>query len=283
MNDQNLDMFNTCTEVVTSKRCKQKELNQYFTAPWFATLMVQKYLPELTSSDLVLEPSCGMGSLLKAIPSHVGAVGVELDREVALKAKSTSGRDVLVGDFTTIDIPFNPTAIIGNPPFKLDTFEQMLVRSYELLGHDQKAVYLLPAYFFQTAKSVVRFKHKWSIEVDFVPRDIYSGLSKPLVIAQFIKDGKRLLKNLFFYVEKIEYEDMSARSKEILKDQNHRSVWRALVEDAVKCLGGKAKLKQIYDFISQKRPTENPFWKEQVRKVAQMHLSRVGFGEYALD
>lgn len=257
-------------------------LKQYFTAPWFATLMVEHYFGNLCSKDLVLEPSCGHGAFLKAIPDHVQAVGVEIDDEVAQMARITSGRNVITGDFMDVDLPFRPTAIIGNPPFSLDIFESMLSRSYDLLPKDKKAVFLLPAYFFQTAKSVVRFKHKWSIEVDFVPRDIYAGLSKPLVVAQFVKDGMRLLKNLFFYSEKIDFENLSARSKGILKDQMQKSVWKSLVFDAMSHLGGKAKLKQIYDFVSNKRPTENPFWKEQIRKVAQKHLVRVGRGEYEM-
>lgn len=279
---QNLSLFDLPAEITSPELNNQEKLKQYFTAPWFASLMVQHYFPDLDEADLILEPSAGRGALIKAIPDHVPAIGVEIDPEVAQLARESSGRQIITGDFTTVDIPFTPTGIIGNPPFDLSVFEMMLSRSYELLPKDKKAVFLLPAYFYQTAKSVIRFRHKWSMSLDMVPRDIYPGLSKPLVIGQFIKDGKRIMSNMLFYMEKVEFDDMSARSKEILKDQARRSVWKDLVVDAVKSLGGRAKLKQIYDFVSPKRPTENPFWREQIRKVAQKALTRVGHGEYAL-
>ncbi len=41
--------------------------------------MVDQFFGDLDSSDIVLEPSCGRGSFLTAIPQEIQAFGVEID------------------------------------------------------------------------------------------------------------------------------------------------------------------------------------------------------------
>ena len=45
----------------------------------------------LSSSDLVVEPSCGAGAFLKAIPDEVPVVGVKIDPELAEIARQNTG------------------------------------------------------------------------------------------------------------------------------------------------------------------------------------------------
>lgn len=40
---------------------------------------------------------------------------------------------------------------------------------------------------------------------------------------------------------------------------------------------------EIYEYVVDRRPTRNPAWREQVRKVCQQHARRVGHGRYMLD
>lgn len=95
---------------------RKAELSQWFTPEWAAAMLVEKYFSSLSGSDLVLEPSCGRGAFLKAIPEHVPVVGVEIDPQLAQIARDTTGRRVITGDFNTVNLPEGVTAIVGNPP-----------------------------------------------------------------------------------------------------------------------------------------------------------------------
>jgi len=67
----------------------------------------------LSSSDLVVEPSCGAGAFLKAIPDEVPVVGVKIDPELAEIAQQNTGPHVITGDFATATLPSSVTADIG--------------------------------------------------------------------------------------------------------------------------------------------------------------------------
>lgn len=56
-----------------------------------------------------------------------------------------------------------------------------------------------------------------------------------------------------------------------------------LVAEAIERMGGEAHLKEIYEYVAERRPTPNPHWREQVRKVCQKKASRVGKGRYAMQ
>src|SRR3546814_14682276 len=64
-----------------------------------AERLVERHFPDLGAKDLVLEPSCGIGAFLRAIPATTSAIGVEIDPERAAIARQRSGRPVIPGDF----------------------------------------------------------------------------------------------------------------------------------------------------------------------------------------
>lgn len=78
--------------------------SQWLTPEWAAQAIVDEFWPDLTPDELVLEPSCGRGAFLKAVPAHVPAVGVELDPALAAFAAVNTGRTVLCGDFRTLHL-----------------------------------------------------------------------------------------------------------------------------------------------------------------------------------
>lgn len=59
------------------------------------------------------------------------------------------------------------------------------------------------------------------------------------------------------------------------------ATWREVVGQALDLFEGEAHLSQIYEYVVDRRPTANPNWKEQVRKVCQQTARRVGPGRYA--
>lgn len=109
--------------------------SQYMSPAWAAQELVDRHFADLTPADLVIEPSCGRGVFLQAIPEDVPALGVEIDPALAADAVRLTGRRVLVGDFCAVELP-RPTVIVGNPPFVATTIEAFLARASALLPDD---------------------------------------------------------------------------------------------------------------------------------------------------
>jgi hypothetical protein len=182
-----------------------------------------------------------------------------------------------------VNLPEGVTAIVGNPPFEMDVFERFLTRAHRTLPDLSQAGFLIPAYFFQTYGRVVRWNERWSMQLDLVPRGLFPNLKLPLTFCMFHKDGRRDMVGFALYAELAAVKNLAQRSQEVLQDgKPHRSVWRALVEDALEQLGGRATLADVYRVIEPRRPTQTTFWREKVRQQLQLHFSRIGTGEYAL-
>lgn len=259
-------------------------LHQFFTPTWAAQLIVDKFYPNLKpGKDVVWEPSCGDGRFLMAIPEDVEAYGVELDPEMAARARTNSGREVVEGDFRTVALPKVPTLVLGNPPYDMALVDALLDRCYDEMDYGGKIGFLLPAYAFQTASRVARYNERYSLDQHMVPRNLFAQMSKPLMFAQFKKDRKPFFGNLFLYLETDAVNQIASKYKTLFVGNDSRaSLWGELVEKALIELGGEADLQQIYGEIEGQRPTRNKFWREQIRKVVQKHYQRTGHGRYAM-
>src|SRR3546814_19121983 len=80
------------------------DLHQWFTPFWAAELFANDVLDGLGHVG-VIEPSCGTGSFLSAIPQHLTAYGVALDPDIAAVANAHSVRQVIIRDFRSITPP----------------------------------------------------------------------------------------------------------------------------------------------------------------------------------
>ncbi|MEX3555076.1 MAG: class I SAM-dependent methyltransferase [Burkholderia gladioli] len=269
---------------MTNSQDRVRELGQYPTRVWVAEAIVEQFFPDLSAEDCVIEPACGPGAFLGAIPPHVPAIGVELDAAIAEVARKEAGRHVIVGDFRSVPLDCVPTVILGNPPFKLDVIDGFLNRAHAMLPEGGRVGFILPAYAFQTAARVAAYADQWSLEQQFLPRNIYDGLSLPLVFARFLKDRRRTLVGFALYREVADIQKLRAPYREALA-AGHGPVWARVVERALAQLGGEADLAQIYAEIEGKRPTRTQYWREQVRKVVRTHrwFTCVGTGRYALS
>lgn len=263
----------------------KRTLNQYFTPSWAAELLVRRHFADLCANDTVLEPSCGDGRFLMAIPRNVGAYGVEIDPMQAEAAIQNTGREVIVGDFLTAKLPRKPTVVIGNPPFQSNLIDDFLARCYNELDYGGRIGFLLPVYYLQTASKVVDLNRRFSIVQELVPRNLFEGAMKPLMFCRFTKERHTVLSGFFLYAEtdavlvglKGDIRDL------VLGNKGTAHCWRDAVELALRALGGRATLNQLYLAIENNRPTNNPWWREQVRKICGIHHVRVGAGEYALN
>lgn len=259
---------------------KQKLLGQFMTPDWAALELVERYFPNLCRDDRVIEPSCGTGSFLRALPEYVSAIGVEIDPELALEAKRT-GREVIVGDFRVVDLPLRATAIIGNPPFQKRMIDAFLDRAWQLLEDGGRVGFILPTFTFQTASTIDKLNEHWSIQQDMLPRNLFGRLNYPVCFAQFTKGRTRGLVGFALYHELVAVTRLKKRYQALLA-AGERSVWAAVVRAALEALGGSSDLPTLYREIEGHRPTSNQFWREKVRQQLQRIATRVDSGVWAL-
>lgn len=256
------------------------QLDQYPTPAWVAEALMRTHFGDLDANDVVCDPTCGPGRFLQAVPDRVRAFGVELDADLAEYAKTLTGRPVVVGDIREVNLPERPTAFVGNPPFQMALVDQILSRAHGLLPEHGRVGLILPCYAMQTAARVVRYSEQWSLSQEMIPRNIYPGLSKPLLFALFRKDSRRVMIGFSLYHEAHYVLGLPKSVQQALTEGP--ATWRDLVLEGIKAHGGRAHLQRLYDYVSSRRPTPNPHWKEQVRKVCQQVATRVGPAQYAV-
>lgn len=249
------------------------ELHQWFTPAWAVEEIIQRKFPELASDSQgyrVLEPSCGDGRFLLALPEHVDALGVEIDPALAQRARAASGREVITGDFLTAAIPGRFTHAIGNPPFAASAIHLFLARIHALLEEGGKCGLLLPAYVLQTSSRVMELAEKWTISQELVPRNLFPRLSLPLVYAMFRKERSRTLVGFFLYREAADVSAMPGAIASAVREPGRGSIWRRAVRQAFQSLGVRqTTLDALYGVVE--RPTENRFWREKVRQTLQAY------------
>jgi len=256
-------------------------LGQWMTPSWAAQAICEAALPGLGADDVVIEPSCGIGRFLHALPSDVHAIGVEIDPRLSDVARRETGRTIVTGDFRTAALPVErATRIIGNPPFQLDVFEGMLDRAHSLLAEEGEAVWILPCYALQSSSRVTRWNARWGIAQSMLPRNLFPGIRLPLALVTFAKTYQRRLHGFLLYHESREIEEMPDVYAAALREG--RSGWHAVVEAAIRRLGGEATVQEVCAEIAPRRPTQTRHWQEQVRKQLRSGFRRTARATYAL-
>jgi site-specific DNA-methyltransferase (adenine-specific) len=250
------------------------QLDQWLTPAWAAEAIVESHYSHLGRADHVLEPSCGRGAFLSAIPACVPAIGVEIDPVLAAQARELTGRSVVCGDFREVSLPTGITTIIGNPPFKADIVEAFIARARRVLPDEGEVGFVLPAYIFQTTSKVMAYAQHWAIESQLLPRNLFPRLKLPLVFARFRKTHDRRLVGFLLYRETADVQSMrSGIQHQVLQKNGRHSVWRRAVHAAFDVLPSVATLKDIYAVLgdASRRPTGNVHWAPKVRQVLQTY------------
>lgn len=253
-------------------KTSRQRLNQYFTPRWAAEAIVDRHFSNLPRGSTVVEPSCGDGRFLLALPDHVNAIGIEIDPVQAQLARAMTGRTVISGDFLRVDVPGEVEAIVGNPPFVAATVAAFLERSHALLREGGRCGFILPAYVLQTSSKVMSFAERWSIETELMPRNMFPGLSLPITFTVFTKDRARKLRGFFLYREAAAVAQLRPEVREMMASSSLQgSVWRRAVNEAFDRLGcGAAALGEIYGAVRH-RPIQNQHGHQQIRKVLQSY------------
>jgi hypothetical protein len=261
-----------------------KALGQYMTPLYVADLLLARDFADLTASDLVLDPSAGRGAWLHAVPSHVPALGIENDTDLAAEAQRDTGRTVITGDFLRVALPndVQVTAIVGNPPFANRTIIQFLERAHALLTANGRVGFIVPAALFSSApKTISLAGGGWSIRCEMIPRFIYPRLTMPLAWTVLRKDTQPTFIGFAIYAEVAAIADIRREYRRLL-EHGSRPPWRAIVTKALEICGGTASLKLLTRLIAHARPTDNRFWHDKIRQVCVEHMERVSVGVYRL-
>lgn len=264
----------------------QKQLHQWFTPAWAAEAIVDEAFGWLGAEHRVVEPSCGDGAFLCALPKATEVIGVEIDPLQAARAARSSARQVIVGDFMTVPAEDlgRVHAILGNPPFQADIVAGFLRKSHEILEEGGQVGFVLPAFVFQSSAKVERMSEQFTVQQSMIPRNLFPRLSLPLVFATFTKERHRRLIGFMLYREAQEIRaiDKCWRDR-VAKGREPGGVWLPVVREILASLGGSAELEQIYRAIQSLRPTANPHWQAKVRQVLGRHshvFERVAPGRY---
>jgi adenine-specific DNA-methyltransferase len=265
----------------------QRDLHQWFTPAWAAEAIIEQEFSWLGVGHRAVEPACGDGAFLCAIPQEVHAVGVEIDPVQAAKAQANSGREVILGNFLELPPEVFGTvhAVIGNPPFEARAVASFLDRSAEILTEGGEVGFILPAYILQTSSKVEQLGAQFSIRSSLLPRNLFPRLKLPLVWAKFTKERHRRLFGFLLYREAQEIASIQkCWKKTLVEARDTRGAWYPVVRDVLTSLGGEADLATIYACIEGKRPTQNAAWREKVRQVLQhpARFKRIKPGRYCL-
>lgn len=261
---------------MAQKSDPQKDLGQYFTPVWFAQATLEHFYGDLTSARII-EPSCGPGHFLQVFPETSDAIGVEIDPALADQARQRTGRPVYCGPFETVELPFESGTVdflIGNPPYNLSIVDRFLNRAASLLTRSGEVGLILPAYTFQTPSRVLRYAEDWRLDIQMIPRTIFPGIKLPLIFAQFRKQGPQWV-GLALYQAVDGVARMAPEARETLA-RGQGSVWRAVVADALDALGPQASLREIYDHVAPRRPSQTQWWREKVRQTLQRYFHHDG-------
>lgn len=248
----------------------RRDLDQFFTPAWAAEAIIRQKFAALSADDRVLDPGCGSGAFLRAIPNHVPAIGVEIDPQLAAAAVANSGREVIVGDFRAVELPFRPTVIVGNPPFSREIADSFLARCADELPANGRMGFILPTSYLSFAGTLARWHREFSIAHDCLPRNLFPRISVPLSFFLFTRDRVRRLSGFLLYPEALAVGGTPKNVRLALcEGRPRKGAWRHAVEQAMLALGGAATLPQLYAYLSGRLPKAIHFWRDTVRRVLQ--------------
>lgn len=255
--------------VAANGQVGDRRLDQYFTPEWAAELLVERFFPAI-GSRCAVDAGCGRGAFLKALPSETMAIGVEIDPALAAAARSNTGRDVLCGDFRTLELPFQPDYVLGNPPFRSDVAKGFLGRALELVPDGGAVGFVLPTSALSFASTVERWRQSCSIRQEALPRDLFPRIRVPLSFYLFTKDFQRRLFGFALFEEAQDVRQLPKRLRLVLTAERPvRRTWSAVVEEAMQMLGGEADLDALYSAVEPNRHTQNRLWRDTVRRELQ--------------
>jgi site-specific DNA-methyltransferase (adenine-specific) len=261
------------------------ELDQYNTPAFAAEAIVRQRFGDLGADDRVIDFGTGAtGVFLRAIPEGVPAIGVEIDPESAALAAANTGRPVICGDFRTVELPFQPTVILGNPPFTRAIVDEALRRASLILPDNGRCGFLLPSTYICFASSLDKWRDHFSVQQDAVPKNLFPRIRDPLSFYLFTKEKVRHYYGFLLFDECSEVYSLKPKVRlALMQGGGKRGAWAHVVDTTMRSLGGRATLEDLYEAIQAKKPRGISTWKATVRRwVQDLDYRNVGPGEWAI-
>lgn len=129
---------------------------------------------------------------------------------------------------------------------------------------------ILPAHRLSHARPMQDIMEQWSVSQDLLPKTLFPGVTWPVVFAMFVKEQVRRFRGFFLFDECTAVGRAPENVRMVLvKGARRKGVWRAVIEEAIKSLGGKASLDQIYSYIQGRKPKPIPTWQATIRRELQ--------------
>lgn len=280
-----LDLFPVAPAAARMSACSaiagNLDLGQVFTPGFVAAALYDRTFAHLGARDCVLDPTCGTGRLLAAVPPRVSAVGVELDPALASTARSTTGRDVICGDFLTVSLSgFRVDAVFANPPFDARFIDRMLERIWGMLPEGGRVGAILPSHYWTSIRSVA-LADRWSYTIEMLPKDTFSRMRRPAVWVVLERSQRRFVVGIALYRDVAAVRAMRRRYERLLRTTTVEP-WRETVLTALADLGGRSTLPALYRAVEGKRTHLTRFYREKVRQTLQRYAVRVGPGVWEL-
>ncbi len=268
----NADLFGIAAKALPDGIQLDAALDQWMTPDWAAEMLLEDALRGLGRPD-VLEPSCGEGSFLAAMPAGLHAEGVEIDPVLAERARRATGRRVTVGDFRTVPIDRRFQLVVGNPPFAASTIDEFTARAHDVLDDEGVLALIMPAHVLSTTDRVMRWRERFAITQSGLPRALFPRISIPLVWARMVKCRRRTLVGFMLFDEMSDLSSMPPGTRAAL---GRSGTWRNAIGQALESLGGEADLAHIYAAVEPRRPSGNPWWRDKVRQELARCFERTG-------
>jgi hypothetical protein len=79
---------------------------RWFTPEWSCLAIIDRFFPGLSSKDLVCDAGTGKGAFLKAIPTEIPALGVEINETHSAIAEAETGRAPARPDLHHLPVTF---------------------------------------------------------------------------------------------------------------------------------------------------------------------------------
>jgi site-specific DNA-methyltransferase (adenine-specific) len=139
-----------------------------------------------------------------------------------------------------------------------------------LLPDNGRCGFVLPSSYLSFSSALLRWHDQFSIRQDALPRDLFPRISVPLSFFLFTREKVRRLQGFFLFEECGAIKGSPKHIRLVLKNgQPRTSVWKVAVAEAVRALGGRACLADIYGYLEGKQPRKIQFWRDTVRRVLQ--------------
>jgi adenine-specific DNA-methyltransferase len=276
VNQQSLFTFGDVDEPLP----EQELLGQYMTPRWAAQLLFERYFADATPNDTIIEPSCGEGAWLAAVPADIPAFGVEIDPVLAARAREGTGRRIIIGDFTNVALDVEPTIAIGNLPFRAATIAAFIRRLHDIMPPASRCGFVLPAHTFSFASSTMNLMRGFGVQVDILPRDLWSRIRFPLVFARLTREqGPARLIGFALFDEALAIRAVRRYYRSML-ERGRRPRYRELFDATLDALGGEATLSQMYAVLESMPPSDTPTWRDSLRRTAGEHGERLAPGRF---